>query len=87
MAGADPTANHNPHPCDGATHPHAFGEWTAPLTLRLLSIQGSAQTNLHFGKVTFSDSTGDSLGMDRLLTGIALRKHTLRPIRLIFDQD
>ena len=62
MAGADPTANHNPHPYDGATHPHAFGEWTAPLTLRLLSTQGSAQTNLHFGKVTFSDSTGTHSG-------------------------
>jgi len=47
MAGADLTANHNPHPCGGAAHPHAFGEWTAPFTLRLLSTQGSAQTNLH----------------------------------------
>ena len=88
MAGADLTANHNPHPCDGATHPHAFGEWTNPtLTLRLLSTQSSAQTNLHFRKGAFSDSTGESLRVDRLLTSIALRKQTLCAIRLVFDQN
>jgi len=43
MAGADLTANDDPHPCGGATHPHAFGEWPTPtLPLRFFRTRPSS---------------------------------------------